>query len=89
LPRDPDILSPDEEAVLAVLREIAAGLRERGIAVTVESFGAAVLAAGAARATGSDGSPYSAYALDGVLFMAREAVGQVGSIEVSFFAERP
>jgi len=82
------LLSPDEERILAVLREVVAAMRERGVSITMESFGAAVIAAGAARTTGPDGSEHSAYALDGVRFLARAAAAS-SAIEVSFLLSAP
>jgi len=83
-----DLLSPDEEGILAVLREIVAGMRERGLPITLESFGSAVIAAGAARTAGPDGTEHCAYALCGVRFLARTAVAN-GAIEVSFLPSAP
>lgn len=87
-PSHEDLLSPDEEGILAVLREIVAGMREHGVPITLESFGSAVIAAGAARTTGPDGTEHSAYALCGVRFMARAAAAS-GFIEVSFLPTAP
>jgi hypothetical protein len=87
-PSQEDLLSPDEEEILAVLRGIAASMRECGVPVTLESFGSAVIAAGAARTTGADGSEHSAYALCGVRFQAR-AVGGASAVEVSFLPTAP
>jgi len=84
-----DVLSPDEEGILAVLREILAGLRDRGVAVNLDSFRAAVIAAGAVRTTGTDGDPHSGYALGGVRFMAWETKGRPGTITVAFPREAP
>jgi hypothetical protein len=86
-PQRADILSADEEGVLCVLREIVAGLRERGIALGLDSFEAAILAAGATRAEAPGEAGLRAYGFGGVRFTARGAEPGTDGVEVSFLSD--
>jgi hypothetical protein len=82
-----DILSVDEEEVLCVLREIAAGLRDRGVVLGLAAFEAAVLAAGAARADPPAGTELRAFGLGGVRFTARAAEPAAEGVEICFLSD--
>jgi hypothetical protein len=86
-PQRADILSADEEGVLCVLREIVAGLRERGIALGLDSFEAAILAAGATRAQAPGEAGLRAYGFGGVRFTARAAEPGTDGVEVCFLSD--
>lgn len=82
-----DILSADEEGVLCVLREIVAGLRERGVALGLDSFEVAILAAGAVRAEAPGEAGLRAYALGEVRFTARPGEMGTDGVEVCFLSD--
>jgi hypothetical protein len=82
-----DILSTDEEGVLCVLREIVAALRERGEPLGLDSFEAAILAAGATHAEAPEGPGLRAYGLGGVRFTARGAEPGADGVEVCFLSD--
>jgi hypothetical protein len=81
-----DVLSADEEDVLAAIREIVARVRARRAPQGLEPFSDALVSAGASGPGAADDSGSWAFRLRGVSFSLRPSQSP-GGIEVNFRPE--
>lgn len=84
-----DVLSPEEEGALIMLRETVDDLRARGIAVDRAALGGALCGAGTLRADESDGAEPACFTFRGASFSLRSGPHGADGIEVNFIRSQP
>jgi hypothetical protein len=84
-----DVLSPEEEGALVMLRETVDDLRARGIVVDRAAVGGALRGAGALRADESDGAEPACFTFRGARFSLRSGPPGADGIEVNFIRSQP
>jgi hypothetical protein len=84
----PDVLSPEEESVLALLRNAVEGMRATGLPPEPDSVAGALGAARVLNAAGTEG-PGGEYRANGARFALRRCAGGTGGIEVTFIPTAP
>jgi hypothetical protein len=82
---DFDLLSSDEEGVLAFLRTVVSEIRERGESADPEAVKAALVRAGAT--AGGDEPARCILEINGAKFSVRRGTGARDAIEISFFRD--
>ena len=84
-----DVLSGEEEAALARIREIVAGIRDHESTVSIEAVKEALTAAGASKEEGLAGIESGVFILSGARFSVLPGRDGCGVVEVNFASEHP
>jgi hypothetical protein len=82
----PDVLTPEEEGVLAAVRSVVEGIGARGLALEADVVAGALEAAGL-RASCRSGETGAVYCAKGARFELRCGAGPAGGVEIRFVAD--
>ena len=82
-----ELLSTEEEGVLAYLRGIIAGIRANGVPLELEAVKGALSSAGASTASRDSPSGSTTFHLHGTRILLRQGLSPRGGIEICFMTE--
>ena len=82
------LLSPEEEDMLAVLREILADVRARGASPELPAVKGALALLGASETEGANPTDPTTFRLREIRFSLQESTAPNGGIEVRFLCDR-